>query len=868
MPKFITDSFGATRYASQTLPKTDDTGTVDTAGTTVTKDTGDNFDTTWKSGTPMEINSVWYTISSITSTTELELTSSAGSQSGVAWTVRTCGGISRGGFVTINPAVWVGTAFEVFPVFRCAEDNAVYTGNTSISSFSGDGTITVTMGSDISGDLAEGYQVDIPDANGYVAGGWYVAYGISGSTFKIDGTNLGSYVGGMNLDAVDQRWEHPTFTKGSAKPGSCTDEHWFWDTDETENDLYWCAGGAWTKRREGNTNASNFAAVDFEPNAAKYWLWGLEVTHHPTPQEGSGHPTDWDGGNVTSNQGQINELVYIDTGTSNIVLEQCYIHSRDYPSRLGRGVYIGGTGPFGIIDSTISNMVDWIWDRGSQTDGTNAINISTGSQILIKNNFIQAAGISLFVTNRDIDGQIDLPQDITIERNEFDKKESWRRTTGDINYENRHHIETKAGRRVRVYGNFFDYQWGGGANSGATMTPYQPSQALAGSVSISSFTNGTIDVSGGNHFLLPNDVVYISGAGGNHDGLWEVASLTDYDTFVLANPPTGSGSAGTVVLRGPAADVTDWYAGYNLVHEGTDFIVIDGDNRAEVQLDLLGPVQIEHNVIVDMNVDSYATGGHFDVNALWADGYTGCRFVAGMQQVRDVTVQHNALYGCWGNNTTMLTFSLNNEPISGLDFSNNLFRENEGGATDNFVRIVTSTIGTAALNAAVLGGQGWTSDNNVICCNWSSVSGDYPASYLWPATEAAVNWFTPQITEGFDFHLQHDSPYISGGSDPATDGLDIGADIDAVEVARGVVSNIRVRSITSNSAIISYLAPDSDACTVEYSTSATWGTGSREADGGGDRVRNVSLSSLSTGTLYHYRVLCAAEQPSGSFVTP
>ena len=66
---------------------------------------------------------------------------------------------------------------------------------------------------------------------------------------------------------------------------------------------------------------------------------------------------------------------------------------------------------------------------------------------------------------------------------------------------------------------------------------------------------------------------------------------------------------------------------------------------------------------------------------------------------------------------------------------------------------------------------------------------------------------------------------------------------------------------------MSYLAPDFDACTVEYGTSPAWGTGSRALDAAGDRVRNVELSGLTPATDYHYRVLCAVEQPAGSFRT-
>jgi hypothetical protein len=62
-------------------------GTVDTSGTAVVRDTGAFFDTAWPSGTTITINSVDYVISSVNSTTSITLTATAGTQTGVAYSV-------------------------------------------------------------------------------------------------------------------------------------------------------------------------------------------------------------------------------------------------------------------------------------------------------------------------------------------------------------------------------------------------------------------------------------------------------------------------------------------------------------------------------------------------------------------------------------------------------------------------------------------------------------------------------------------------------------------------------------------------------------------------------------------------------------
>jgi hypothetical protein len=119
-----------------------------------------------------------------------------------------------------------------------------------------------------------------------------------------------------------------------------------------------------------------------------------------------------------------------------------------------------------------------------------------------------------------------------------------------------------------------------------------------------------------------------------------------------------------------------------------------------------------------------------------------------------------------------------------------------------------------------------------------------------------------------DFRLKDSSLYASGGARRGSDDKDLGADTDVIDGAVGKVKNVRVREISSSGATLSYTAPDTDACTVEYGPSAAWGSGSRSSDGGGDRGHNFTLGGLSGGTTYYYRVLCAAEQPSGSFQTP
>ncbi len=141
-----------------------------------------------------------------------------------------------------------------------------------------------------------------------------------------------------------------------------------------------------------------------------------------------------------------------------------------------------------------------------------------------------------------------------------------------------------------------------------------------------------------------------------------------------------------------------------------------------------------------------------------------------------------------------------------------------------------------------------------------------------PQTIASVGWFNPSIVGNApNFRLQSGSAFISSGQHPAADGRDVGANIDALEAAQGkvILIDAPASSITSTSAAIAFIAPDSTGCPVDYSsTDPNVIAGfTRVADSGGTRARSISLTGLTGGTTYYYRVNCAVQQPLGKFRT-
>lgn len=198
---------------------------------------------------------------------------------------------------------------------------------------------------------------------------------------------------------------------------------------------------------------------------------------------------------------------------------------------------------------------------------------------------------------------------------------------------------------------------------------------------------------------------------------------------------------------------------------------------------------------------------------------------------------------------------------------------------------VHNTRGEAALNAVAPGYvfsrnamiAGYSNSNSgteIDAAGVTTLAGHYPGLTLyWPgsatlsarlgtvAWASATNYRLKALASG-------GSAYCSGCGTPASDKLDMGADIEALEAAQGKVTNARALAITSTTAQIHFRAPTTVGCTVDYGTSPTLATFTRVANAGGNRLQSVSLSALTPATAYTWRVNCQSEQPTGTFTTP
>lgn len=115
--------------------------------------------------------------------------------------------------------------------------------------------------------------------------------------------------------------------------------------------------------------------------------------------------------------------------------------------------------------------------------------------------------------------------------------------------------------------------------------------------------------------------------------------------------------------------------------------------------------------------------------------------------------------------------------------------------------------------------------------------------------------------------FQSGSAYVPQTSGSGTDLRSVGADVDAVEAAQGVVHLISETATGTSTASITVVQPDSGTCTLDYGTEPTVTTFTRVSQACTPGSVTFNLTGLTTGTLYYFRYDGAVQQPMGQFKT-
>lgn len=133
------------------------------------------------------------------------------------------------------------------------------------------------------------------------------------------------------------------------------------------------------------------------------------------------------------------------------IYDRCYMHGQNTVGCRRSGGYSGNN--MAIIDSYLDNF----WETGADSQ---AIWILEGHTFLFHNNYLEAAA-ECFLSGGATHTVGRMPEDITITRNTFEKRLTWKDDESNwdgINRSIKNLLEFKTGRRVLVEGNdFLDY---------------------------------------------------------------------------------------------------------------------------------------------------------------------------------------------------------------------------------------------------------------------------------------------------------------------------------------------------------------------------------------------------------------------------
>lgn len=444
-------------------------------------------------------------------------------------------------------------------------------------------------------------------------------------------------------------------------------------------------------------------------------------------------------------------------------------------------------------------------DQKAPGSSGQTLNVAEGpGPFYIVNNYIRGCGIILFVN----DNGATVPRaDFTVNSNTFSMKDECNPVSpsydGLGNRDTRSLIEAKRGTRFSVVGNIFDNYY---------------TYALSGGVALLFTPRANNSTGGDDNSYQISDLNINSNTFKNGTGGIEIWGNDD------------QGYRGTKPTT--RINISD-----NLAY------LINGANSANGAVrghwlyiqDGIEHLAVKNNTLVDMQ----GTGPAF----MYLTGVIG-----GLNVVDNIWwLNHGAAGDAdvgggirWNDPSGVFSTLCDGTTISGSSAKTKLDKCAVAGTVTNY---------TFLRNVIVGGTVGDT----------ATYTPAYPSGNLWPGdttTGATAIGFIDSTT--YNYRLKYSSTYAPYGS---------GANLDSIRAAQGEIYNLRALSITSSGATLAYTTPDStSACTIEYGTSSTPGTGSRVTDTTGSRFRTKALTGLTTNTVYYYRIYCS-QMSSSSFTT-
>ncbi len=315
-------------------------------------------------------------------------------------------------------------------------------------------------------------------------------------------------------------------------------------------------------------------------------------------------------------------------------------------------------------------------------------------------------------------------------------------------------------------------------------------------------------------------------------------------------------------------------------------------------------ITVFNNLWLDLNRGLYNNGGGGLFSGPFGT-YPGCEDVNITQNTVDLTLGPGPALILMGGESVMGEgFSLtNNEMHLSMGYTDAMYtvcgqvvpsHPANPATTCSQVRgnSYTQLLNTSFMQTGSAIAPSWNFTNNVIIgaltnfglAAWTditqaqldTIAANFPPGNIFPtgatmaAREAAVNW------DPVTYRI------VPSAWNPG----DIGADVDSITSATGTVTNIGVRlsasrhrvgETTTASVLFTYTAPDARQCYVDLSSDGvSW---NRTQDAGGTAGRTLTISGLTPGVNYQYRLMCYSDQSaqyeylanqitSGTFQTP
>jgi hypothetical protein len=557
------------------------------------------------------------------------------------------------------------------------------------------------------------------------------------------------------------------------------------------------------------------------------------------------------------------DLFHAFPDSADITLNQVYIHNV-FPSRVLYPARLNGN-RMALINSYIHNE-EWYpinvttgisGGTGTQQSVNNltpsVIEFSAGNGHLYQNNYFRCHGICAFAppgNETEYDVTQSFPTNIIFDRNKFMILQSFvgnRRGGSGANPKvlrhHRHAIECKVCSVILIKGNYFEGGYSGEQTNPAFigMTPRLADNVLSVNTNLytrditirsNEFTRGTSVLAVTGHevdagmrkakyntrsVLVENNLI--------HDMDWNGQQATPYG-------PNAANSNYVYTSSGNLGGIQ-----FNIWHSTQDVFI---RHNTVANFNGTGPAFLSFagnrvaNIVVEDNLLTYHRGAGAYPHVALADSTATLQLQPSVSTPVSPTVTVGTFweqyfspepYSRWKNNYSILgtmnaggtggTPACDTDTSSPCNMSSSQFTTDLGSSS----RFVPLSYGTAA-------------------------------SYVLRLAEA-------KILTSYHYKLRYNSDFASGGSKRATDGLQLGADIDALQVAQGKVKGAYfVNGVTKR---VSYTAPDAGVCSTKASNSII--TGSWIPDGGGDRVRNTTVTLGGASTVF---LSCGAETYSCS----